>query len=118
MMRRHSLANAAYSLALALLLALWTGQRQGDLLRLTWPAYDGSSHPTETIQKPALQWGKARGVCECTEIGAPLKAALDEAAREQAKPDHATQFRRQAMNSRRLPARRGARHVKKLALTK
>lgn len=26
----------------ALMLALWTGQRQGDLLRLTWGAYDGS----------------------------------------------------------------------------
>jgi integrase len=25
----------------ALLLALWTGQRQGDLLRVTWSAYDG-----------------------------------------------------------------------------
>jgi integrase len=29
-------------LALALILALWTGQRQGDLLRLPWSAYDGS----------------------------------------------------------------------------
>ncbi len=26
----------------ALLLALWTGQRQGDLLRLTWKDYDGA----------------------------------------------------------------------------
>ena len=26
---------------LPLLLALWTGQRQGDLLRLPWSAYDG-----------------------------------------------------------------------------
>jgi hypothetical protein len=24
------------------LLALWTGQRQGDLLRLPWSAYDGA----------------------------------------------------------------------------
>lgn len=30
-------------LQLALVLALWTGQRQGDLLRLTWSAYDGST---------------------------------------------------------------------------
>jgi len=29
-------------LHLPLLLALWTGQRQGDLLRLAWSAYDGS----------------------------------------------------------------------------
>lgn len=27
----------------ALLLAVWTGQRQGDLLKLTWKAYDGHS---------------------------------------------------------------------------
>jgi integrase len=26
----------------AMMLALWTGQRQGDLLRLTWTAYDGT----------------------------------------------------------------------------
>ena len=26
---------------MAMALALWTGQRQGDLLRLTWSAYDG-----------------------------------------------------------------------------
>jgi integrase len=28
-------------MALALMLRLWTGQRQGDLLRLTWKVYDG-----------------------------------------------------------------------------
>ena len=28
-------------IAMAALLALWTGQRQGDLLRLSWSAYDG-----------------------------------------------------------------------------
>jgi integrase len=31
---------AAIELQAALLLALWTGQRQGDLLRLTWKDYD------------------------------------------------------------------------------
>ncbi len=35
------LANASHELALAMMLALWTGQRQGDLLRLPWSAYDG-----------------------------------------------------------------------------
>jgi len=35
------LQHAPAHLHLALLLALWTGQRQGDLLRLTWSAYDG-----------------------------------------------------------------------------
>lgn len=32
---------ASSKLKLALILALWTGQRQGDLLRLTWRDYDG-----------------------------------------------------------------------------
>jgi integrase len=35
------LSNAPPGLALAMMLALWTGQRQGDLLRLPWSAYDG-----------------------------------------------------------------------------
>jgi integrase len=36
------LSQASPELALAMMLALWTGQRQGDLLRLTWSAYDGN----------------------------------------------------------------------------
>ena len=36
------LATSAPELALSMMLALWTGQRQGDLLRLPWSAYDGS----------------------------------------------------------------------------
>ena len=35
------LQHAPAHLHLPLLLALWTGQRQGDLLRLPWSAYDG-----------------------------------------------------------------------------
>lgn len=35
-------AKAPPMMILALELALWTGQRQGDLLRLTWSAYDGT----------------------------------------------------------------------------
>lgn len=34
-------AVASPPLSLALLMALWTGQREGDLLRLPWSAYDG-----------------------------------------------------------------------------
>lgn len=34
-------AKAPARMVLAMELALWTGQRQGDLLRLTWSAYDG-----------------------------------------------------------------------------
>jgi integrase len=36
------LKSAPALLHLPLLLALWTGQRQGDLLRLPWSAYDGT----------------------------------------------------------------------------
>jgi integrase len=35
-------AKAPARMVLAMELALWTGQRQGDLLRLTWSAYDGT----------------------------------------------------------------------------
>ncbi len=34
-------AVASKDMATAVILALWTGQRLGDLLRLTWSAYDG-----------------------------------------------------------------------------
>ena len=37
------LEHAPAHLHLPLLLALWTGQRQGDLLRLPWSAYNGAS---------------------------------------------------------------------------
>lgn len=35
-------SKAPARMVLALELALWTGQRQGDLLKLTWSAYDGT----------------------------------------------------------------------------
>ena len=55
-------------LHLPLLLALWTGQRQGDLLRLPWSAYDGIY-----IRLRQAKTG-ARVVIR---VGAPLKAKLD-----------------------------------------
>jgi integrase len=55
---------------LALLLALWTGQRQGDLLRLPWSAYDG------THIRLRQSKGSVRVVIP---VGAPLKTALDAA---------------------------------------
>jgi integrase len=57
-------------LKLPLLLALWTGQRQGDLLRLPWSSYNG-----KTIR---LRQSKA-GRRVVVPVGAPLKAALDQA---------------------------------------
>jgi integrase len=50
------------------MLALWTGQRQGDLLRLPWSAYDGTHI--------RLRQGKT-GARVVIPVGAPLKAALD-----------------------------------------
>ncbi|MGR3792963.1 tyrosine-type recombinase/integrase [Vannielia sp. SX4] len=55
-------------LRLAFLLALWTGQRQGDLLRLTWSAFDG-----ECIR---LKQSKT-GVRVTIPVGKPLLEALN-----------------------------------------
>jgi integrase len=70
-------------LHLPLLLALWTGQRQGDLLRLTWSAYDGS-----VIRlKQSKSIGKKRRVVRVeVPVGAPLKVALDAAAKVKQSP--------------------------------
>ena len=66
------LAHAPDNLQLALMLALWSGQRQGDLLRLPWSAYDGR-HIRLRQQKT--------GVPVVILVGAPLKVALDSAPR-------------------------------------
>ncbi|MDV2987415.1 UNVERIFIED_CONTAM: site-specific integrase [Methylobacteriaceae bacterium AG10] len=66
------LARAPAHLHLPLILALWTGQRQGDLLRLPWSAYDGSAI--------RLVQGKT-GARVVVPVGAPLKARLDVAPR-------------------------------------
>lgn len=62
------LKSAPAHLHLPLLLALWTGQRQGDLLRLAWTQYDG--------QVIRLRQSKT-GARVVVPVGAPLKAALD-----------------------------------------
>jgi integrase len=62
------LERAPAHLRLPLLLALWTGQRQGDLLRLPWSGYDGTH-----IRLRQRKTG-ARVVIP---VGAPVKAALD-----------------------------------------
>ncbi|HWJ88544.1 MAG TPA: tyrosine-type recombinase/integrase [Pelagibacterium sp.] len=61
-------ANASPALQLAIELARWTGQRQGDLLTLPWSAYDGT-HIT-------LRQGKT-GKQVRIRVAAQLKAALD-----------------------------------------
>lgn len=66
------LAVAPAEIELALVLALWTGQRQGDLLRLPWSAYDGSHvrlRQSKTGRRMTLP------------VGQPLKALLDRTER-------------------------------------
>ncbi len=62
------LASAPKHLHLPFLLALWTGQRQGDLLRLPWSGYDG--------KRIRLQQGKTQARVSVP-VGTPLKAMLD-----------------------------------------
>lgn len=64
---------APAQLHLPLMLALWTGQRQGDLLRLPWSGYDGA-----TIR---LRQGKGKRRVRIP-VGAPLKAMLDAVKRK------------------------------------
>jgi integrase len=71
------LQHAPVHLHLPLLLALWTGQRQGDLLRLTWSAYDGTDIK--------LRQSKT-GTRVQIPVGAPLKVALDAAAKIKRSP--------------------------------
>lgn len=61
--------KAPEHLRLAFMLALWTGQRQGDLLRLPWSAYDGD--------RVRLKQSKT-GARVVVPVGAPLKVLLDE----------------------------------------
>jgi integrase len=66
------LKSAPTHLHLALILALWTGQRQGDLLRLPWSAYNGT--------KIRLRQSKT-GSRVIVPVGAPLKSAMDATAK-------------------------------------
>lgn len=60
-------AAASHEILLALEIALWTGQRQGDLLRLTWAVFDG-----ETLRLRQSKTG-ARVVVP---VAAPLREIL------------------------------------------
>jgi integrase len=61
-------AVASEPLQFALMLALWTAQRQGDLIKLTWSQYDGTHI--------RLKQGKT-GARVAVNVGTDLKAALD-----------------------------------------
>ena len=77
------LQHAPAHLHLPLLLALWTGQRQGDLLRLTWSAYDGK---TIRLRQSKSIGRRRRMVSVVIPVGAPLKVALDAAAKTKRSP--------------------------------
>ena len=66
------LERAPSHLHLPLMLALWTGQRQGDLLRLPWSAYDGKQ-----IRLRQSKGGRQVVI----PVGTPLKSALDATAK-------------------------------------
>jgi integrase len=78
------LKRAPVHMHLPLLLALWTGQREGDLLRLTWSCYDGAH--IQLKQSKSMRRGARRVVHVKVPVGAPLKAALDVAARQKKSP--------------------------------
>jgi len=65
-------AVAPPHLWLAYLLAVWTGQRQGDLLRLTWTAYD-----SQNIRLKQCKGGRRVNI----PVGGEMKTALDIAAK-------------------------------------
>jgi integrase len=65
-------AVASPEMRLALELALWTGQRQGDLLRLGWSSYDGT--------RLTLRQGKRHRKVDMPVAG-PLKYLLDSTKR-------------------------------------
>jgi integrase len=54
------LERAPAHLHLPLLLALWTGQRQGDLLRLPWSAYDGTHIRLRHSKPLSIRWPSGR----------------------------------------------------------
>jgi len=66
------LAVASPGLAVATMLALWSGQRQGDLLRLPWSAYDGKH-----LRLRQSKTGRSVTI----PVGKHLKAILDDADR-------------------------------------
>jgi hypothetical protein len=68
---------ASVELQAALLLALWTGQRQGDLLKLSWRNYNGSYI---RLRQTKAKGGKGRRVI--IPVGGPLKLALDAALKQ------------------------------------
>ncbi len=72
---------ASPELRLALLMAIWTGQRQGTLIRIAWTQYDGTHLRLMPNKQRRGKKNKTRLVIP---VGAPLKAALDACRPEKA----------------------------------
>jgi hypothetical protein len=70
------LSVASKEIKLALVLALWTGQRQGDLLRLPWSSYDGGlvrSRQSKTGRRITMPAGaRLKVLFDGTERRSPL----------------------------------------------
>lgn len=83
------LQAAPAHLHLPLLVALWTGQRQGDVLRLAWSAYvdgiDGQKFLKFRPRKSVRNNG-SRPVYLLIPVGEPLKVALDAAEKTKQSP--------------------------------
>lgn len=61
---------------LPVLIALWTGQREGDVLRMTWDQYDGTT--LKLRQRKGRRRGRqGRASIVVVPVAEPLKAALD-----------------------------------------
>ena len=80
-------AKAPGHMHLPLLIALWTGQRQGDLLALRWWAYDGK-YIRLTQSKSVSKKRRRQPVRVVIPVAAPLKAALDAARVGKGLQDH------------------------------
>jgi integrase len=87
---RAFLTRAPVHFHLPLLIALWTGQREGDILDLTWRQYDGRAI--------RVQQSKT-GARVVVPLGAPLRDRLDRLREERV----AGPFDRIALNSRGKP---------------
>ena len=71
-------AKAPPHMHLALRLAIWTGQRQGDLLKLRWAQYDGAY--IRLTQGKSIRRGDTNAATRIIiPIGKPLRDALDAA---------------------------------------
>lgn len=81
---KNFLMSAPAHLHLPLLLGLWTGQRQGDLLALTWTGYDGTH--IRLRQSKSMRRGARRPIYVTIPVGMPLKIALDAAAKHKRSP--------------------------------